>query len=82
MLMISSSCCSYIGYVGCRQGISLSNYCFSKGTVAHELGHVIGLFHEQSRPDRDNYVRIITQNIIPAYGKHNLIIIIICGILF
>ena len=27
------------------------------------LGHALGLFHEQSRPDRDSFVRIETQNI-------------------
>ena len=31
--------------------------------MIHELGHTIGLFHEQSRPDRDDFVKILWENI-------------------
>nr|XP_006822662.1 PREDICTED: plasminogen-like [Saccoglossus kowalevskii] len=62
-------CYSYIGVVNIHgpQDISIGNGCQFKGTIAHELGHVIGFWHEQSRPDRDNYVRIHTENIKPGY---------------
>ena len=43
--------------------ISLGYGCWYKGTVIHEILHALGFWHEQSRPDRDNHVRIRTENI-------------------
>ena len=33
--------------------------------MSHLIGHVLGFFHEQSRPDREDYVKIIYENIKP-----------------
>lgn len=40
------------------------------GTCLHELGHTLGLIHEQCRPDRDCYVDIDWNNIKSGY-KHD-----------
>lgn len=64
LFILLSSCSSPVGYrYGRRNDISLGGGCQYLGTTMHEIGHSIGLYHEQSRPDRDRYVRIIWNNI-------------------
>ncbi|MGH0167823.1 UNVERIFIED_CONTAM: hypothetical protein FKN15_053442 [Acipenser sinensis] len=60
-------CCSYVGRRGGGpQAISIGKNCDKFGIVVHELGHVIGFWHEHTRPDRDNHVSIVRENIQPG----------------
>lgn len=51
---------------GGPQAISIGKNCDKFGIVVHELGHVIGFWHEHTRPDRDEHVSIIRDNIQPG----------------
>eukprot|EP01061_Rhynchopus_euleeides_P000396 TRINITY_DN1026_c1_g1_i5.p1 TRINITY_DN1026_c1_g1~~TRINITY_DN1026_c1_g1_i5.p1 ORF type:complete len:1072 (+),score=388.08 TRINITY_DN1026_c1_g1_i5:55-3216(+) len=61
-----SACQAEIGFQRTRSNyIWLASAC-SVGSVTHELGHMFGLFHEQSRYDRDSYVKVDLTAIKPG----------------
>ncbi len=60
---------SFVGRQGGVQIVNIVSWT-ARFIIAHELGHSLGYWHEQSRPDRDDYVQIEWDRIID--GKdHN-----------
>lgn len=57
-----AGCWSHVGMRGSRQDLSLADGC-GFGSTVHEFGHAWGLWHQQSREDRDAFVTIMWANI-------------------
>ena len=55
-----------MGRVGGRQLLSLGYGCHDIGSTLHELCHAIGLYHEHMRWDRDQYLKISWENMLPS----------------
>ena len=59
----SGECEATVGRAGGEQQVGGSGSC-TVPTILHEMGHTIGLWHEQSRPDRNTYVSVNYDNLI------------------
>ncbi len=59
----SNSNRSFIGRKGGKQVLELVDF-WIRGTIVHEICHALGMFHEQSRADRDDYITIHYDNIV------------------
>ncbi len=67
---------SYVGMIGGKQNLSIYNWTY-EFIIAHELGHALTIWHEQSRSDRDTYVQINWGNITSGkegnFNIHNTV---------
>lgn len=58
-----SDCRAQAGMVGGMQLLWFGEACAVPNAI-HEFGHALGLYHEFSRPDRDQNINILFQNMI------------------
>ncbi|KMQ94050.1 astacin-like metalloendopeptidase protein [Lasius niger] len=76
-IMYPKGCWSFVGKFGGAQILSLEppdekgpNCLENEGRAIHELMHALGIFHEHSRADRDTYINVHYENIIPGFRSN------------
>ena len=64
-----SGCSAHVGRTGKQQIVALGSGC-SLGNTIHEIGHALGLWHEQCRSDRDTHIEVKLEN-VSFNARHN-----------
>ena len=62
--MMYFRCWSQVGYRRGATVLTMGDGCEFKHVTMHELGHVIGFYHEHQRADRDEFVEILWDNVV------------------
>ncbi|XP_065355375.1 seminal metalloprotease 1-like [Calliphora vicina] len=72
-------CSATVGYIGRRQYLNLratrlGTACFQNGTIIHEMLHTLAFYHQHNVPNRDDYIRIVEENMnesnLKFYNKY------------
>lgn len=67
--VIGDYCASWVGRQGGQQDLWVALNC-PVGSIMHEVGHLLGLEHEHTRPDRDQHIKVNWEN-IQSDKRHN-----------
>lgn len=67
----TNECSSSVGMQGGQQEIRIDESRCFRGSVAHEILHALGMWHEMSRCDRDTYVTIQWANVVGGVLNNN-----------
>ncbi|KAL4703144.1 hypothetical protein ACJJTC_016745 [Scirpophaga incertulas] len=74
---VPDGCYAHVGhryYLGPRTfnlaPLEIGVGCFRHTTIVHEWMHILGFFHMHSTHDRDEYVKIVMENVMPGFESN------------